>query len=58
MMDSFKMLGRQNGWLGAVLRKGRQGVLFHAYCRGMFYKGRIPFKKPVLKNDAFKLATF
>lgn len=52
------MLGRQNGWLGAVLRKGRQGVLLHAYCRGTFYKGRIPFKKPVLKNDAFKLATF
>ena len=26
--------------------------------RGMFCKGRVPFQKPILRNDAFKLASF
>ena len=44
--------------VGTYLKKGGEGILFHAYSGGMFYKGRIPFKKPVLKNGAFKLASF
>ena len=44
--------------VGTCLKKRGVGVLFHASYRGMFYKGRIPFQKPVLKNDAFKLASF
>ena len=44
-------------WNMFVLKRGG-GVLFCAYNRGMFSKGRIPFKKHILKNDAFKVASF
>jgi len=57
-MDSLRCWeSKMDDWNMFVLKRGG-GVLFCAYNRGMFSKGRIPFKKHILKNDAFKVASF
>jgi len=44
--------------IGTYFKKGRGGrVLFRAYSQGTFCKARIHFKKPVLGNGAFLLAS-